>query len=213
MWSQLDDLDFADDLALIPHNHWQMQEKTSALHHASVQVGLKPNKQKTKILRINAGTDEPVTLEGEELGEVESFTCLGSVVNKQGGTDADVKTRIGKAQSAFNVLKKVWNSREIGTSTKVRLFNSNIKLVLLYGAEPWQTTKASMKKIQSFINQCLSRILRIHWPETISNENLWARTQQTPVEEDIRQRIFDKGDGDGLAICYANHLVALAIRP
>ena len=42
------------------------------------------------------------------------------------------------------------------------------------------------KKIQTFINQCLHRILRIHWPETISTENLWARVQQTPVEEDIR---------------------------
>ena len=38
------------------------------------------------------------------------------------------------------------------------------------------------------LNQCLRRILRIHWPETISNENLWARTRQTPVEEDIRRR-------------------------
>ena len=153
-----------------------------------MQIGLKINKQKTKILRINAGTDEPVTIEGEELGEAECFTYLGSVMDKSGGTDADVKTRIGKARSAFNMLRKVWHSREIGTSTKVRLFNSNVKSVLLYGAETWRTTKASMKKIQTFINQCLRRILRIHWPETISNENLWARTQQTPVEEDIRQR-------------------------
>ena len=45
-----------------------------------------------------------------------------------------------------------------------------------------------MKKIQTFINQCLRRILRIYWPETISNENPWARAQQTPVEEDIRGR-------------------------
>ena len=62
--------------------------------------------------------------------------------------------------------------------------------VLLYGAETWRTTKASMKKIQTFINQCLRRILRIHWPEIISYETLWARTQQTPVEEDIRRRIW-----------------------
>ena len=68
------------------------------------------------------------------------------------------------------------------------LFNSNVKLVLLYGAETWWTTKASMKRIQTYINQWLRRILRIHWPETISNENLWARVQQTPVEEEIRQR-------------------------
>ena len=53
-----------------------MQEKTPDLHHASVQVGLKLNKQKTKIQGINPGTDEPVTIEGEELDEVESFTCV-----------------------------------------------------------------------------------------------------------------------------------------
>ena len=85
----LDDLDFVDDLALLWHNHQQMQEKTSDLHHASMQVGLMLNK-----------------IEGEELEEVESFTHLGIVMDKSGGTDADVKTRIGKAQSAFNMLKK-----------------------------------------------------------------------------------------------------------
>ena len=154
-----------------------------------MQVGLTLNKQKTKIMRINAGTDEPVKVEGEEPEEVESFTYLGSVLmDKSGGTDADVKTRIGTARSAFIMLKKVWSSREIGTSTKVRLFNSNVKSVLLYGADTWRTTKASMKKIQILINQCLRRILRNHWQETISNENLWARTQQTTVEEDIRRR-------------------------
>ena len=65
-------------------------------------------------------------------------------MDKSGETDAEVKTRIGKARSAYNILKKVWNSRELGTSTKVRLFNSNDKSVLLYGAESWRrTTKAS----------------------------------------------------------------------
>jgi len=125
-------------------------------------------------MRINAGTDEPVKIEGEEL---KSFTYLGIIMDKNGGTDADVKTRIGKARSAFNMLKKVWSSREIDTSTKLCVFHSNVKSALLYGAETWRTTKASIKKIQTFINQFLRRILRIHWPETISNENLWARTQ------------------------------------
>ena len=68
------------------------------------------------------------------------------------------------------------------------MFNSYVKSVLLYGAETWRTTKASIKRIQTYVNQCLCRILRIYWPETISNENLWARAQQTPVEEEIRRR-------------------------
>ena len=35
-WIQLDNLDLADDLALLSHNHQQMQAKTSDLHHTSV---------------------------------------------------------------------------------------------------------------------------------------------------------------------------------
>ena len=49
-----------------------------------------------------------------------SLAYLNSVMDKSGGTEADAKTRISKAQSAFNMLKKVWSSREIGTSTKVK---------------------------------------------------------------------------------------------
>ena len=43
--TQLDDLDFADDLALMSHNHRQMQDKTTYLVRISAQVGLK-NQQK-----------------------------------------------------------------------------------------------------------------------------------------------------------------------
>ena len=38
LWSQLDDLDFADDLALLSHSHEQMQEKTYLLNLVSAQT-------------------------------------------------------------------------------------------------------------------------------------------------------------------------------
>ena len=40
LWSQLDDLDFADDLALLSHNHAQMQDKTTCLDSTSANIGL-----------------------------------------------------------------------------------------------------------------------------------------------------------------------------
>ena len=43
---------------------------------------------------------------GNGLEEVETFTYLGSIVNNDGGTDADVKARIGNAIVAFLQLKK-----------------------------------------------------------------------------------------------------------
>ncbi|KAK7095931.1 hypothetical protein V1264_005285 [Littorina saxatilis] len=188
LWSQLDDLDFADDLTLLSHNQQQMQEKTDILTATSSQVGLNIHKDKTKILKINTTSKEPITLSGSPLEEVQSFTYLGSIIDQQGGTDADVKARIGKARAAFIQLKNIWNSRQLSLTTKIRLFNSNVKSVLLYGAETWRTTKTTIRKVQTFINSCLRRVLKIRWPETISNADLWERTCQLPAEELIRKR-------------------------
>ncbi|KAL3874125.1 hypothetical protein ACJMK2_037180 [Sinanodonta woodiana] len=131
--SQLEDLDFADDLALLSHSQQQMQDKTNILAATSTQVGLNIQKDKTKILKINYTSNNPVTLQGSPLEEVESFTYLGSIFNQQGGTDADVKARIGKASAASIQLKNIWSSKKI-SFTKTRLFNSNVMSVLLYGA-------------------------------------------------------------------------------
>nr|KAG5711924.1 hypothetical protein BaRGS_026365 [Batillaria attramentaria] len=43
LWAQLDDLDFADDLALLSHSHSQMQDKTTCLEATSAGTGLKIN--------------------------------------------------------------------------------------------------------------------------------------------------------------------------
>ena len=185
---QLNDLDFADDLALLSHNRNQMQEKTNSLENTSAGTGLRINKQKTELMRINATASTPVTIKGEPIKEVESFVYLGSIVDRQGGTDQDVKARIGKARGAFIMLKSIWASKEISTKTKLRIFNSNVKSVLLYGSETWRTTKTMLQRIQTFINTCLRRIYRIHWPERIKNEDLWERAQQKPVEEQILLR-------------------------
>ena len=63
-----------------------------------------------------------------------------------------------------------------------------MKPILLCGSETWRTNVTTMKKIQTFINTCLRRILRVRWPVIISNQNLWERTKQQPVGEDILQK-------------------------
>ena len=188
LWNQLEDLDFADDLALLAHSHQQIQDKTSKLKTISSQVGLDIHPQKTQIMKMNTPNADPVTLGGNRIDEVESFTYLGSIVDRQGGTDADVKSRIGKARAAFIMLRNIWRSRQLLTKTKLRFFNSNVKAVLLYGSETWRTTKSTTKKIQTFINGCLRKILQIHWPETISNRDLWQRTGQLEADKEIRRR-------------------------
>ena len=185
---QLEDLDFADDLALLAHTHTQMQAKTTKLEAISSKLGLKINTDKTKTIRINSNASEQIMINNFGIEDVTSFTYLGSVINITGGTDEDVLARIGKARSAFNTLASIWRSREITTTTKIRIFNSNVKSVWLYGSETWRMTEKTMSKLQTFINRCLRRILGIYWPATISNANLWETTGQAPVRQEMTSR-------------------------
>ncbi|VDO57621.1 unnamed protein product [Schistosoma margrebowiei] len=176
---QLDDLDFADDLALLSQTQQQMQEKTISVAAVSLNI----HKRRSQILQCNTTFNNRITIDGEVLEDVKTFTYLGSIIDEQGGSDADVKARIGKARAAYLQLRNGWSSKQLSTNTKVRIFNTNVKTVLLYGAETWRTTKAIIQKIQVFINSCLRKILQIRWPDTISNNVLWERTNQIPVEE------------------------------
>ena len=76
-WSQLDELDFADDLALLSHSHEQMQEKTDLLNLVSAQTGLNINMNKTKTMK----SKNVVTVGGKPLEETDCFTYLGSKIN------------------------------------------------------------------------------------------------------------------------------------
>ena len=79
---------------------------------------------------------------------------------------------IGKARTAFLILKKVWSSSEMGKSTKLRIFNADVKSVLLYGSETRRMTQTTLHQIQTFVISCLRKILCIRWPEKTSNVDL-----------------------------------------
>jgi len=85
------------------------------------------------------------------------------MVSVTGGTEEDIIARIRKAQQAFACLRAVWKATSLSLKTKIRIFNSNIKLVLLYGSETWRLTKTLLSKVQTFVNKRLRQLLGIFW--------------------------------------------------
>ena len=69
--SQLDDLDFADDLALLSHTQQQMQEKTIIMTEHSAGLGLNVHITKSKILKVNSTSTVSLTLCMETIEEAE----------------------------------------------------------------------------------------------------------------------------------------------
>ncbi|XP_077864019.1 uncharacterized protein LOC144349239 [Saccoglossus kowalevskii] len=101
MFCKLDDLDFADDIALLSSRLDHMQEKTNRLSRFAAQTGLSINEKKTQLLKINTTNQTPLKIQGKAINVVDDFTYLGSNVSKEDSISKDIKSRIAKARNAF----------------------------------------------------------------------------------------------------------------
>nr|KAG5685953.1 hypothetical protein BaRGS_029448 [Batillaria attramentaria] len=180
LWTQLDDLDFADDLALLSHSHSQMQDKTTRLEATSAGTGLKINMKKTELMKINTTANTPVTVGGEPIREVESFVYLGSVVDGQGGTDRDVTARIGKARAAMVMLKNVWASKVVSIRTKLRIFKLQREVEKIRNEELWE--RAGQEPVAK---QILRRKVGLDWthPQEASIQHHTPSPDMEPTGE------------------------------
>ena len=60
--------------------------------------------------------------------------------------------------------------------------------VLLYGRETWRMTKRNEDKLDSFQHKCLRKILKIHWPMKVTNEEVRERTRSERISTQIKTR-------------------------
>ena len=102
-----------------------MQEKTNRLKSFASPAGLRVNSTKTE-------------LGDEVLRYVDRFTYLGGVYTNGGGADEDINRRLSKARPAFRMLEPVWRSSQYCCIRKIRLYQSCVVSVLLYGSECWK---------------------------------------------------------------------------
>lgn len=75
-WAQLNDLDFADDLALLYYTKAKMQERINEVAETSARIELNINTAKTKILKASTTSNDTLYIEGKEIKEVDHFTYL-----------------------------------------------------------------------------------------------------------------------------------------
>ncbi|KAK2174166.1 hypothetical protein NP493_821g01017 [Ridgeia piscesae] len=139
-------------------------------------------------MSINTIPTAPVTVNGEPLEFVQDFTYLGSLISKDNGGQKDIKARLGKARCPFAKLQNIWKSNQYTTKTKIRLYNSNVKSILLYGSECWRLVKGDMAKIDAFHNRCIRKICRIFLPNNISNVDLYKKTSCNSAVLEIKRR-------------------------
>jgi len=108
---------------------------------------------------------------------------------KDGGTEEDVASRIKKANGVFVQMYPVWRNHNISKGVKIRIFNTNVKSVLLYDCETWTTTNWITKRLQIFLNKCLRQITNIKWTNKITNEELWSHQTEANRNSDKKKKM------------------------
>ena len=108
----LEDLDYADDIVTTSTTYNHAQQKLENITRYSAETGLQINVNKTKVIRINARDNTALNTNDIMIEDVDAYTYLGGIVNRNGGSHEDIQSRIRKARFAFYKLSKVWSSNQ-----------------------------------------------------------------------------------------------------
>ena len=113
MCSALEDLDLADDVALL-----SSKQQHNYTEDFSSQFGLQINAKKTHEMRIHTTSNTRLVADDIVIEQVETFTYLGSVVSTADATQKDIKSSLAKDISAFQRPRP--KSKQYNRKTNIR---------------------------------------------------------------------------------------------
>ena len=168
----INDIRYVDDTALMEDTEEKLQMLVDSLNEGCERYGLKINIGQTEVMGLTKRSEQlPVNirLRGETLNQVSFFKCLGSLVKENGRCDADIKARIGMANTAFRQLRQILVSLAINMRTRIRVFKAYVSSVLLFRCESWTISKEWKKRLEAEEMWFYRRMLRV--PQTARRTN------------------------------------------
>ena len=134
--------------------------------------GMEMNVEKTKVMRISR-QPSPITImiDQQQLGNVECFKYLGSMLTNDGRCACEIKSTIAMAKVAFKKKKNLFTST-LDLNLRNKLLKCYICSMALYGAETWTIRAADQKHLESFKMWCWRRMEKIRWTDHVRNEEV-----------------------------------------
>ena len=169
-----DEIIYADDVDFVAiDEHADIEEIQRILAQYNLQV----NREKTEYTNVERKSNS-----NEE--EWRNTKKVGSLI----GDKEDIARRKTLSNIAFNKLYTTWIRRDkIQLSTRLKLYKSLVKPILLYNCGTWGVTKTEEEKLDAYHRKQLKRILGIRWPTKITNESLYKKTNEKPISVTMRE--------------------------
>ena len=157
---------FADDAALYASTHEGFEEVASSFVRVARGWGLTVSLIKSKGMAAGIGADTsvlaPLTVEGGEVGLVEQFQYLGSIISNDGELYAELSGQLAKAAKMFGSLRQsICTNKSLSVEARRCVYLSTVVATLLYGSETWAVKVDQMRRLEVFHNCCVRGILGV----------------------------------------------------
>ena len=110
-----------------------------------------------KVQALGCREDMPLTIkvQGQDVMVVTEFVYLGSLIHSSTGSTCDINRRSAITRAAMQSLEnQIWRS-QLGISTKLKLYNTCILPIFLYGSDCWAIPKTDARQIDALNQWCL----------------------------------------------------------
>lgn len=169
-------LKYADDQAVLAKSERALQDMIDNINEAGKRFGMKINAGKTKVMKIGKSEGRiHLTLEGQELEQVDNFRYLGGLIKSNGGCTEEIRSRIGMGKIAYEKVKDLLTARRIPLKLRKRFAKCYVWSVVLYGAETWTLRKKEERFLESFEMWVWRRLKGIKWSDKVRNEEVLRR--------------------------------------
>ena len=174
---------YADDLIIFSTSTKGLQDSLNSLSSYCAKWKLDINYTKTKCMSFTKGTQKEkhiFKIKDKVIENVKDFKYLGITINRKNGTFTPTLSDLSiKASRALYAIYSRVPFKRIATRTMLKLFETCIIPILLYGSEVWAPymnysyTKWEYTPIEKIHSQFLKRILGVNRSTT----NILARAE------------------------------------
>ena len=187
---------YADDIIILSSTHTGLQNCLDALHEYCKKWKLSINKSKSKCMTFYKNCSKykhKFSIDNTELQNVTEFTYLGITLDAACSFKQTLQLLSSKATRAIFALNSRYKIKYLPIVAALKLFDSTISPILLYGSEVWgafeisspdQWDKSSIEKVHT---QFLKRLLGVN--RSTTNFLVRGELGRYPLLTQIESRI------------------------
>jgi hypothetical protein len=153
---------YTDDANIVAENIDTIQKNTKDLMDAGKDVGLEVSQEKAKYMLVSwcqmAGQRQNIKIGNRYFESVAKFKYLGKILTDQNYIHEEIKSRLNSGNACYHSIQILLSSRLLSRNAKVKVYETIIPPVVLYGCETWSLTLREEHRLRVFESTVLRRI-------------------------------------------------------